>query len=347
MYEESAHPHIPVAITFHNRWWHDRHGFRFDEEHLSNPDYVIRRGVEAQKLLYKFYNHLGMGMEEPAENPIVEPFGITTLAQVFGCKVIFQEDQDPYAVPLNLSDGQVLKLQPVTDFENVYPVNLHLEQADYLVKKYGRAKIVINWQGILSTALKIRGEQLFTDFYENPGLAEKVLEVCHQTTENLREFINEVNKKNGFPQKERVQSSNCAVQMISPWIYEKYIMPYDRILAERYSPGYGIHHCGNNMDKFAGLYASLPRGEYYDIGYGSDVRACVESFKAEGMKQLIRGRLGPHKLLLSDSFEIGQEVKKLIAGGVNFVVCIGADQNTPDANIEAFYQSVWQNGKLQ
>ena len=199
--------------------------------------------------------------------------------------------------------------------------------------------------------MKLRGEQIFVDFYENPEIARKVLDVSFETTENLRAFLNEVNARNGYPEKERVQCSNCTIQLISPDNYEKFIMPYDRILAERYSPNYGIHHCGNNMDKYAELYGSLPRGVYYDIGYGSDVKKCVDIYKTEdfkigGMEQIIRGRYGPNRLLLADPAEIEQDVKKLIDGGPNHIVCVGADQNTPDENVEAFYQSVWKHGKL-
>ena len=84
----------------------------------------------------------------------MEPFGVTTVAQIFGCKVMFLEDEDPYAVPLNLSDEDVEKLQPITDFKDRYPIKLHLEQADYLVRKYGKAKIVVYWQGVLSYCIE-------------------------------------------------------------------------------------------------------------------------------------------------------------------------------------------------
>jgi len=198
--------HIPVVISFSNKWMNAKFGVRYDEQYMSDPDYQIEKSVETQKGIYKLYGHLGIGQEDPEIFPVVSGFGITTIAQLFGCKVIFQEDEAPYAVPLNLSDDEIMRLEPIREFENLFPMNLHLEQAHYLKRKYGKSKVSISYQGILSTAIKLRGEELFVDFFEKPEIVQKVLDVCHQTTENLREFILQVNNKNGYSQPDQVKS---------------------------------------------------------------------------------------------------------------------------------------------
>jgi len=249
--------------------------------------------------------------------------------------------------PLNLNDEEIENLKHIGDYDNIDIIRLWIEKARYLKKKYGKVQLGFNMQGILSTAIKVRGEALFIDFFENPDIAKKTLEVCFETTENLREYVYRYNCENGYPEIDRVQATNCAVALVSPDIYREFIMPYDLRLAQRFTSKFGIHHCGPNMDRFAELYAALPKGIYYDIGYGSDVEKCVELFKTDAFPQLIRGRLGPHILLNSDEAGIESEIKRIINSGVNKVVCVGADQNTPDRNIDAYFKSVWKHGNKQ
>jgi uroporphyrinogen-III decarboxylase len=338
--------HIPVVVNFSHKWMNAKFDIRYDEDHMGNPDYQIKKDIKTQRELYKYYGHLGIGQKAPEVSPVVRGFGITTIAQLFGCKVIFQDDEAPYAVPLNLSDDEIMHLEPIREFKDLFPMNLHLEQADYLVRKYGKAKISIGYQGILSTAIKLRGEQLFVDFFEKPEIAKKVLDISYQTTENLRQFILQVNAKNGYPQPDQIYLVNCAIQLISPKIYEKYLLPYDLAFAQKYAPNFGIHHCGNNMDAFSQLYGTLPKGTYYDIGYGSNVKKCVEQFRTEQVNQLIRGRFGPDRLLYADIDEIQKEIKRIVESDVNCVACVGVDPLTPDKNLEAYFQSVWRYGRL-
>jgi hypothetical protein len=60
--------------------------------------------------------------------------------------------------------------------------------------------------------------------------------------------------------------------MISPALDGSSLLTYEQALAAALAP-YGIHHCGNNLQRFAPLYAEVPL-EFVDVGWGSDVAQC-------------------------------------------------------------------------
>ena len=71
MHIERPARHLPVFVAFHNKWWHDRFGFIYDEAHTGNPDYVVERIRKSSRILYDHFGHLGVG----AENPVTRSGG--------------------------------------------------------------------------------------------------------------------------------------------------------------------------------------------------------------------------------------------------------------------------------
>lgn len=335
---------IGVGLVFSPRFNHDHFGVAYDEASLSDPVICENNSAICKRGLSKMYPGLGLGEENPAPLTVASGYGITTVAQLFGCEVLFSESELPYARPLDLSDEQAWALRPIDDFEKTEPIPTIVAKADYLFKKYGKAKIDFGYQGYLATALKLRGEMIFEDFYDNPQLADHLLEVAYRTTENLREYVNNLNRSRyGVESAGLTQVTNCAVALVSPDTYNRFLRKYDLRIAEAYGPNWGIHHCGPNMQLYS--YDTLPIGQYYDIGFGSDVKMCVEKYKSSGMMQLIRGRLSPAALLMEDPAYIEDKVRYFIDCGVTACVSVGVDQLTPRENVEAFVKSVWKYGK--
>ena len=99
------------------------------------------------------------------------------LPSIFGCDIIYKDDALPWAMPLNLSEDEVMKLE-VPDIFNSNPMTEVLRQIEYLKKKYGRVIGDINTTGVQNLALKIRGDQLYFDFYEKPELCRHLMQIC-------------------------------------------------------------------------------------------------------------------------------------------------------------------------
>ena len=334
-----THRPIPASFWPHANYWYDHCGILFTESGYANPDYMIQRSLQQQKYLYKKFGHLGVGDPEPEAQPIVNCFATTTMGAILGCKVVFLENDEPYALPRNVTDEELADYAVPVDFENIFPISVYLDEARYLQRKFGRAQISVNYQSVLNNALKFRGEQLMMDFYLDPDIARRVLDICFQTMENLRGYINQKNREFGWPTDDRrVQSDNCTVQLISPETYRDFVLPFDKILAEKYARNYGVHHCGQSMHKYAPHYGVLKSARWYDIGFGSDVAECIRHYQDRELEKEFVVRYGPVRLLNAASGEVREEVRSLVDAGATSLLILGVDSMTPDENIETYLQ---------
>jgi hypothetical protein len=109
-------------------------------------------------------------------------------------------------------------------------------------------------------------------------------------------------------------------------------------MAERLQP-YGIHHCGNNLHRYASVYSQVPV-IFYDVGWGSDVAQCREAFP----DAFLNLRLNPVRMLQQRPDDIRQDTEQLLLAGEALdrvgVCCINMDDGTPDENVRAMCQVV-------
>jgi hypothetical protein len=64
--------------------------------------------------------------------------------------------------------------------------------------------------------------------------------------------------------------SNCLVNMLSSDLYEEFILPFDKRIAEAFET-IGIHNCAWNANPYLDHYASIPKVGYIDMGMDSDL----------------------------------------------------------------------------
>ncbi|MHB8112384.1 MAG: hypothetical protein ACYDHA_02865, partial [Bellilinea sp.] len=102
---------------------------------------------------------------------------------------------------------------------------------------------------------------------------------------------------------------------------------------------FGIHHCGDNLQRYAPAYADLPVS-FIDVGWGSDVAACRQALP----EPFFNLRLSPVRMLNCTPAEIAADTKALLeaAGPLEQVgvCCINMDFGTPDENLMAMYDVV-------
>jgi hypothetical protein len=131
--------------------------------------------------------------------------------------------------------------------------------------------------------------------------------------------------------------------MISARHYDEFLLPCEILMANNLRP-YGIHHCGNNLQKFAELYAKVP-AVFVDVGWGSDVARCRKIFP----DAFLNLRLSPVRMLQQTPDEIRRDTEQLLlAGDLSDKIglcCINMDYGTPDENIMALF-NVAQNSNF-
>jgi hypothetical protein len=264
---------------------------------------------------------------------------------LFGAHIVFADDQAPVAMPLRMGTDQVPALRS-PDIAASSPFSDLLADMDALEREFGYVVGDFDTDGVFNTALCLRGEALYTDMVDDPALARGLFAVIAETQAQVASAVRRrtgscaiaTNRVISRVDPAMYLHSNCSVQMVSPAMYEELLLPVEMSLADRLRP-YGIHHCGNNMERFAPSYARV-QATFFDVGWGSDIAACRLALP----DAFFSLRLSPVRMLRCLAQEIAADAEALLraAGplGKAGVCCINMDYGTPDDNIFAMFEVV-------
>jgi hypothetical protein len=338
---------VRFEAVFAPNWWLRHYGIPFDESFYFDPRVRIANDLRMRKALYQRF---GIGDAHPVERPIIGSMlvaGGFVIPALLGVEVRFSPNQAPWPVARHLAACDVMALRP-PEIRTTWPMNVFIPQMDTLEKEAGRVVGDFNTDGILNTALQLRGEQLFTDMLENPELSDHLFGVITETQVRVAEYMRgragtcsvAVNRSILHVDPRIYLHGNCALQMVSPVLFRKRLLPYEFRLAEALAP-YGVHHCGKNLHLFIEDYVRTG-AVFFDVGWGSD----VARVRAAAPAAFLNLRLSPVRMLCQTSAEVRQDVERLIvaAGGLGHagVCCINMDEATPDANVIAAMETVRQ-----
>jgi hypothetical protein len=332
-------PAVPAEVVFAPDWWYAHYGVAFDEPFYFDRETRIENDVIMRRALYE---HFGLGEANPRRRPIIGSMHVAggfVAAALLGIEIRFAKDAAPWPVTQNLSREQVLALRP-PDILTTWPMNQLIADMDALEGEFGYVLGDLNTEGLLDNALSLRGQAFFLDLVEDPELVQHLLAVVSETQLLVAELLRQrtgttsISANRGIVHVDpRIYlHPNCSVQMISPATYDRCLFRYEEQLAERLPP-YGIHHCGNNLHRFAGIYGRLPLA-FVDVGYGSDVRRCRELLP----QAFLNLRLSPVRMVQQGAEEIRREALELLSQaypGPAGLCCINMDAATPDENVLA------------
>jgi uroporphyrinogen decarboxylase len=201
-----------------------------------------------------------------------------TLAGAVGVKVDFPEDDPARAIKGNIENIEdVLALKPV-EVENYRQIQVWLE-AVHLLKEYFKNELFIRGncdQAPFSLASMMRGTQNWMlDLMTAPDdQLEALLEYC---TDAGSQFIR-LMAQTGC---DMVSSgdSPAGPEMISPEMYLKYAMPYEKRLtdaAHQSGVRYALHICGNTDVILEHMF--LTGADAFELDYQTDVAKAYNVF---------------------------------------------------------------------
>ncbi len=344
----TAKEHIPLGVGFYPDWFNKHYNISFGREYYFDPEVRIAARMEMEKRLYERFGDVGLGNPDPEPKPLIT-FGMVMLPTIFGCEIIYKNDALPWAMPLNLSADEVMKLE-APDIFNSYPMTEMIKQIEYLKDKYGEVVGDINTTGVQNLALKIRGDQLYFDFYENPELCHHLLKICTESIIQLFEFNHKTTGTGAIDVTPMCDPKlyvfpNCTAEQISLETYESQILEYDNQVADACHP-VGIHHCGS-VDEVMDGYAKVHHLEFIEIGFGSDVKRTREVF---GPDVAVNARISPVLMKNGAPEEVAAEVRRLIDNGApleNFSIdTVGLTYGTPDENVKMALKTASEYGRL-
>jgi len=339
---------IPLGVGFYPDWFYNHYGISFDQKYYFDPETRIEARMAIDRALYERFGDVGLGDPDPKPRPLIT-FGMVMLPAVFGCEIVFERDALPWAMPLNLSRDQIMKLDPPDIFESA-PMKQMIKQIEYLKDKYGTVVGDINTTGVQNLALKIRGDQLYIDYFEDPELCHHLLGICAKAIVELFKFNKKVSGTGAVDVTPMCDPRlcvlpNCTIEQISLNTYEKYVLQYDNYVAEACAP-VGIHHCGS-VDEVLEGYSKVRHLKFIEIGFGSDVRRTREIF---GPNVAVNARINPVLMKNGSPEEVAAEVRRLIDNGdplENFSIdTVGLTYGTPDENVKVALRTAAEYGKI-
>lgn len=345
---EASNVFLPVELVFNPNWWHQTAGICFDQSFYLDPQARIRDDVIMRRVLHRRYRELGLGEPNPQPRPVIGSLYVAggfVIPALLGAEICFAPDAAPQPLPAHLTPEQIDRLEK-PDFRRTWPMTELITQMDALESEWGYLVGDLNTDGLLNAAYHLYGADLFVDFHHAPQRVTHLLELIAELIMDVAAYIRERTGSCSISVNRMVERidpglflhANCSVPMISPHSYRAMQLPIEKQMAARLQP-FGIHHCGDNLQRYASAYAELPLG-FLDVGWGSDVADCRQVLPTT----FFNVRLSPVRMLTCTPQEIAADTESLLraAGPLELagVCCINMDYGTPDENLFAMYEVV-------
>lgn len=339
---------LPVELVFNPNWWHKTAGICFDESFYLDQQTRIQNDLTMRRMLYQRFGSLGLGESDPQPRPVIgSPYvaGGFIIPALLGAEILFTPDAAPQPLPLHLSPAQIDAFE-IPDWRQTWPMCELIAQMDALEAEWGHILGDWNTDGLLNAAYHLYGADLFADFYLAPQRVSRFLEKIAGLIVDVALSIRQRTGSCSISVNRMVERvnpalflhANCSVPMISPRSYRAMQLPIEQQMATCLQP-FGIHHCGDNLQRYANAYAELPLA-FVDVGWGSDVAACRQALPLA----FFNLRLSPVRMLTCSPSEIAADTETLLqaTGPLELagVCCINMDYGTPDENIFAMYEVV-------
>lgn len=271
----------PVIVNFMPSWWAREYGLALGERLFLDAEQRAQTAREMHRLAYDRFGEVGLGQGDPELVYFVDDLGNATLPAVFGCEVVFADDQYPANHPIGDEEIAAPK-----DIAAAFPMREIISQARLLSERHG-VDVRPAWgtMGVQNAAVRTVGDRLFADYYAAPDRARRLLGVMCDLMLASVDYFREVGSAPDV-----LWDQNCTVPLVGPATYERELLSYDVGLhdeAARRGMGFAIHHCGH-FDDYAALYRRVPELAWVEIGWGSDLRLALDVFP-EAHVQVILG----------------------------------------------------------
>jgi len=339
-------PMLPVDIVLGPAWWFHNEGITFGEDFFYEPAQRVEVERQMERILYERWGKYGLGQDKDKDLPIVGAVHLAAgylLSEMLGCKVEYKEDSPPQVICRRMED---LTISAEAAFESsAYKKFVRLTES--LKSKYGYLVGDVNWGGILNIALDLRGESLFMDMFDRPGDVNRFLDEIAKVIERFTQDVQRetgstsisVNRNVRHLQPSVFLHSECSHTMISVEDYNKILFTYDEQWSKKYRP-FGIHFCGKDAHRYAGVFGGLEHLDFLDVGWGSDVKELRKHLPST----FLNIRLSPVEIIEQSVDEIADTIRCLVAESGNprltGVCCINMDEKVADEKISAVFETV-------
>lgn len=256
--------------------------------------------------------------------------GAMLMTSLFGMQADYYPDNWPAARHDYLTPRQTAALAPPVLEDTPAFVSL-LEQMEVIEREFGRIEGYLNWQGVLNTAYRIRGPEILADMLCDPDSARHLFDVITETMIAGMRRVYARQAQSGV-HVDHATVSNCLVNMVSPALYETFLLPCDRRIAQAFRR-FGIHNCAWNVDPYVEHYARVTPLDYVDMGLSSNLETARKL--CPGARRAVM--YTPMDLLEKSPEAIQADLKRILRElGPCDVVMADIDAETPDTRVREF-----------
>lgn len=264
-------PFLRPEIGFTPAWYRASNEIDFGERWHNDVDYRRETVLAMRAELRRRFPGTSIGGIDQPDSPLdllTGVYGGTPVAAIFGLPIVYAANNWPNVEDRYLSLEEVAELEKPDLDTNPFFQGL-IKQVDRIIEVEGCCKGFINWQGVINTAMRLRGQELLLDIYDEPGVCKHLFDVITEVMIEATQRLRARQRENGTDYR-FMTVSNCSVNMISPQQYHDFLLPCDRRMAEAFDV-IGVHNCAWNANPYLELYASLPNLGYVDMGIESDL----------------------------------------------------------------------------
>ncbi|HEX7550175.1 MAG TPA: DUF1445 domain-containing protein [Candidatus Methylomirabilis sp.] len=214
---DGTEPYLRPEVGFNPNWFHIRCGIDFSTRWHEEPTYRLETlRIMAADVRRRFPGHPigGLGADGEPRDLLTGMQGAAVMGGIFGLPIRYFPNAWPANRGTPLADDGVARLEPPDLGRNAFFQDL-LRQVDGAAALTGSAEGYLNWQGVLNTAYRLRGETIFSDLIEEPAQAHHVFEVVATTMIDAVRAFYARQKRHGFEAR-FLSIANCMLNMISP-----------------------------------------------------------------------------------------------------------------------------------
>ena len=274
---DGTEPFMRPEVGFTPRWFHECCQIDFSETWHEDPDYRLKaHEIMSAEVRRRFPGRNINGVEDDAPPDLLTGlYAGAVMPAVMGVGIRYWPDAWPAAHGGMLSEEQADALEPVDVETNAFFQGI-LRQCDRIEELTGTIRGFLNWQGVLNTTFRLRGEEIFTDLLLEPDRARHVFDCVAETMLRQQKALHERQRQAGADYR-FATISNCVVNMVSGEHYREFLLPYDLMLRSHFEK-FGIHNCAWVVDAYMEAYAETPDLGYIDMGVTSDLVRAKELF---------------------------------------------------------------------
>jgi hypothetical protein len=289
---DGTEPPMRVSLGFTPKWYRDRLGTDFGEAWHLDPGYRYVQSLRMRELLSDLFPSVdyfkarfredaadGSGPFCPECATISSVFGIMLVSSCYGVPLVYRCDNWPDAAGgAHISKEDLSAIVAGGPFDFTRPETMPgggvtmkalFGQVEEIHRRWGPVHGYLNYQGILNIALKLRGNDLFMDMFDDPGFVHGLFGHIALSIGGLSKTVQARQRATGFDV-DLLSMSNCVMSMVSPAQYEEFVLPLDIRLSKEY-PRFGVHTCNWVIDPYAQSLRKIKKMGYIDTGMDSDL----------------------------------------------------------------------------